>query len=121
MHRLFVLLLVVIIAFVGMNPFSGSSFLHDKVKIHVTHNHEHKHDHEKANDLLHVISSADDKTDDTKTHTHEIVIFVYSAFTEVNTILTVFFDVQHSYPAPIDSTLPRSRSLGSIFRPPILS
>lgn len=121
MHRLFVFLLVAIIAFVGMNPFSGSSFSQGKVKIQVIHNHEHQHDHENPNDLLHVISSSNDKTDNTNAHTHEIIIFVYSVFTETNVILTVFADFPHSYPAPIDYALPRSRSLGSIFRPPILS
>jgi hypothetical protein len=118
--------------FAGLSPVKDFSALYDLSTIEISHSHTHDHvghDHHHHDEVedqdIAYHSDHDDEDEENQSsnqHTHEIIVScIHTLLVEIKSPVLVSFNFDNSYPL-VKDILPRpNRSLGSIFRPPILA
>lgn len=128
MQRLVAFLLLLVFVLTGFTPQGATSLASRSVEVQITHSHEdgeHSHSHDFSPLLKTKNSQADTKqtTDkEDQTHSHTMVIAASVAIVVPQLASFVLAPVTgNSIQRTQDQRVPVDRSLGSIFRPPILA
>lgn len=130
MQKVIAGLILIAFCFTGLLPVEASSAFAQSIQIQFSHTHEHgHHDHshnafgivgEDSSDLSQAQQHSSKEPSDS--HSHTLVITASVAFDLPQRITyPVISRVQDTYPVLAETMPPAERSLGSIFRPPILA
>lgn len=104
----------------GLVSASGLSLLERQIVVKVSHSHDHDHDdHQHSHDDSSRESEHSEGSHKSQ-HTHEIAVsFAHVLFVSAGLTISIRQFSENQFPAPFDTEAPHSRSLDSLFRPPI--